>query len=81
MLAAADQFGVTVPGHLSVVGFDDIESATFLSLSTVRQPLALSGAEGARRLCALLRGEQVRPRRQELSIELMARGSSARPSA
>ena len=81
VLAAADQFGVTVPGHLSVVGFDDIESATFLSLSTVRQPLALSGAEGARRLCALLRGEQVRPRRQELSIELMARGSSARPSA
>jgi DNA-binding LacI/PurR family transcriptional regulator len=77
VLAAADQLGVAVPGRLSVVGFDDIESAAFLGLSTVRQPLALSGAEGARRLCALLRGNMVRPVRQELPIELMARGSSA----
>jgi DNA-binding LacI/PurR family transcriptional regulator len=78
VLAAADRLGVAVPGELSVVGFDDIESATFLDLSTVRQPLARSGTEGARRLCALLRGERVRPLRQELPIELMARGSSAR---
>ena len=78
VLAAADRLGVAVPGELSVVGFDDIESATFLDLSTVRQPLARSGAEGARRLCAVLRGERVRPLRQELPIELMARGSSAR---
>ncbi|HEX5295683.1 MAG TPA: LacI family DNA-binding transcriptional regulator [Streptosporangiaceae bacterium] len=77
VLAAADQLGVPVPGRLSVIGFDDIESAAFLGLSTVRQPLALSGAEGARRLCALLRGEKVRPVRQELPIELMARESSA----
>ena len=76
ILAAADRLGVAIPERLSVVGFDDIESAAFLGLSTVRQPLALSGAEGARRLCALLRGEKVRPRRQELPIELMARGSS-----
>ena len=83
VLAAADRLGVAVPERLSVVGFDDIESAAFLDLSTIRQPLALGGAEGARRLCALLRGERVRPRRQELPIELMARGSSAqaRPSA
>ena len=78
VLAAADRLGVPVPGELSVVGFDDIDSATFLDLSTVRQPLARSGAEGARRLCAVLRGERVRPLRQELPIELMARGSSAR---
>jgi DNA-binding LacI/PurR family transcriptional regulator len=78
VLAAADRLGVAVPGELSVVGFDDIESATFLDLSTVRQPLARSGTEGARRLCALLRGERVRPLRQELPIELVARGSSAR---
>ncbi len=81
VLAAADRLGVPVPGRLSVVGFDDIESAAFLGLSTVRQPLALSGAEGARRLCALLRGEKVHPPRQELPIELMARNSSARASS
>jgi DNA-binding LacI/PurR family transcriptional regulator len=81
VLAAADRLGVPVPDGLSVVGFDDIESAAFLGLSTVRQPLSRSGTEGARRLCALLRGEKVRPMRQELPIELMARGSSAQVRA
>jgi DNA-binding LacI/PurR family transcriptional regulator len=77
VLAAADRLGVAVPDQLSVVGFDDIESAAFLRLSTIRQPLNLSGAEGARRLCSLLRGERVHPLRQELPIELIARASSA----
>ena len=79
VLAAADRLGVPVPDQLSVVGFDDIDSATFLRLSTIRQPLERSGAEGARRLCSLLRGERVHPLRQELPIELIARASSAAP--
>jgi DNA-binding LacI/PurR family transcriptional regulator len=78
VLAAAERLGVTVPGQLSVIGFDDIESAAFLGLSTVRQPLARSGTEGAQRLCALLRGEQLRVRRSELPLELVARASTAR---
>jgi DNA-binding LacI/PurR family transcriptional regulator len=78
VLAAADRLGVPVPEQLSVIGFDDIESAAFLSLSTVRQPLERSGTEGAQRLCALLRGERLRPLRQELPVELVARASTAR---
>jgi DNA-binding LacI/PurR family transcriptional regulator len=78
VLAAAERLGVEVPGQLSVIGFDDIESAAFLGLSTVRQPLALSGAEGAQRLCALLRGERLPARRSELPLELVARASTAR---
>ncbi len=77
VLAAADRLGLAVPDQLSVVGFDDIESAAFVRLSTIRQPLGTSGAEGARRLCALLRGERVHPLRQELPIELVPRASSA----
>jgi DNA-binding LacI/PurR family transcriptional regulator len=80
VLAAADRLGVPVPDQLSVIGFDDIESAGFLGLSSVRQPLERSGAEGARRLCALLRGERVVPQRQELPLELVARASTARPA-
>ncbi len=76
VLAAADRLGVAVPEELSVIGFDDIESAALLGLSTVRQPLARSGAEGAARLCALLRRERVRPLRQELAIELVPRAST-----
>ena len=77
VLAAADRCGVSVPGELSVIGFDDIESAALLGLSTVRQPLADSGAEGARRLCALLRGERVSPLRQQLALEVVRRSSTA----
>jgi len=81
VLAAADRLGVMVPGQLSVVGFDDIESAALLGLSTVRQSLARSGTEGARRLCALLRGERLRVRREKLPLELVARASTARRDA
>jgi DNA-binding LacI/PurR family transcriptional regulator len=78
VLAAAERLGVSVPDQLSVIGFDDIESAAFLGLSTVRQPLARSGTEGAQRLCALLRGERLRVRRSELPLELVPRASTAR---
>jgi DNA-binding LacI/PurR family transcriptional regulator len=81
VLAAAERLGVAVPAQLSVIGFDDIESAAFLGLSTVRQPLARSGTEGARRLCTLLRGERLRVRRSELPLELVARASTARYGA
>ena len=77
VLTAADRCGLPVPGRLSVIGFDDIESAALLGLSTVRQPLERSGAEGARRLCALLRGERVRPLRQQLALEVVQRSSTA----
>ena len=77
VLAAADRGGVSVPGELSVIGYDDIESAALLGLSTVRQPLGDSGAEGARRLCALLRGERVSPMRQLLGLEVVRRSSTA----
>ena len=77
VLAAAERLGVPVPGQLSVVGFDDIESAAFLGLSTVRQPLARSGTEGAQRLCALLRAGRLGARRSVLPLELVARASTA----
>jgi DNA-binding LacI/PurR family transcriptional regulator len=76
VLRAAEQRGFPVPRRLSVIGFDDIESAALLSLSTVRQPLEHSGAEAARRLCALLRGVQVRPLRQLLPLRIVQRPST-----
>ena len=79
VLAAADRAGRPVPGELSVIGFDDIESAKLLGLSTVRQPLEDSGAEAASRLCALLRGEPIGPLRQRLALEVVHRSSTARP--
>ena len=77
VLAAAEKSGHTVPASLSVVGYDDIESAAQLGLSTVHQPLAESGARGASRLCALIRGQTIRPLREELPLSMVARTSSA----
>ncbi len=77
VLTAARAAGLRVPGELSLVGFDDVEAAALLGLSTVRQPLERTGAEGARRLCALLRGERIRPLRQQLALEMVQRASSA----
>ena len=77
VLAAADRAARQVPDELSVIGFDDIESAKLLGLSTVRQPLEDSGTEAARRLCALLRGEPIGPLRQQLPLEVVHRSSTA----
>jgi DNA-binding LacI/PurR family transcriptional regulator len=80
VLSAAERAGWRVPGELSVIGFDDIESAALRGLSTVRQPLRASGRKAALRLCALLRGEQVRPLRQTLTLSVVQRASSAGPA-
>lgn len=71
--------GVGVPEALSVIGFDDLDIAEHLSLSTVRQPLYESGAEGARMLLGIMEANNLSPRHVELSLELVARGSTAGP--
>jgi DNA-binding LacI/PurR family transcriptional regulator len=76
VLRAAERAGFAVPGRLSVMGFDDIESSALLELSTVHQPLEHSGAEGARRLCGLLTGTRVRPLRQLLPLRVVKRASA-----
>jgi DNA-binding LacI/PurR family transcriptional regulator len=81
VLIAAEQCGFPVPARLSVIGFDDIESSALLNLSTVHQPLEQSGAEGARRLCALLNGAKVKPLRQQLPLRMVQRTSTAGPAA
>ena len=81
VLSAAEAAGRQVPGELSVIGFDDIEMAALVGLSTVRQPLRESGARGAARLCTLLHGGSVRPLRETLPLEVVARRSTAAPRA
>lgn len=77
VLSAADAAGLPVPQSLSVIGFDDIEIAAALGLSTIRQPLRESGARGAARLCTLMRGGVVRPLREVLPLEVVPRRSTA----
>jgi LacI family transcriptional regulator len=43
VLKAARERGITIPDQLAVVGFDDVEIADYIGLTTVRQPLEESG--------------------------------------
>ena len=73
--------GLRVPEDLSVVGFDDLELATWASppLTTVRQPLAEMGGTAARTLLELADGREVPHPRVELATTLVVRDSTAPP--
>lgn len=78
---AARQLGLSIPGDLSVVGFDDLPLARWLPppLTTVRQPLADMGAMAAEMLMRLISGRALHGRRVELATELVVRLSTAPP--
>lgn len=79
---AARQRGLRVPQDLSVVGFDDLPVARWVSppLTTVRQPLAEMGQAAAQMLGELVAGASLRSSRVELSTELVVRESTASPA-
>jgi DNA-binding LacI/PurR family transcriptional regulator len=56
VLEAARSGGLRVPEDLAVIGFDDIEVAEMLGLTTVRQPLRETGARGVELLLAAIDG-------------------------
>jgi DNA-binding LacI/PurR family transcriptional regulator len=62
-IRALHDAGLRVPEDVSVMGFDDIQSAAFQvpSLSTIRQPLKLMGSTGADVLLRKLAGGELEP--------------------
>jgi DNA-binding LacI/PurR family transcriptional regulator len=76
VLEAARDHGLAVPAMLSVIGFDDIDVAEYLGLTTVRQPLFESGSRGVELMMSALLGS-ASPAREYLPIELVQRGSTA----
>ncbi|HLI01374.1 MAG TPA: LacI family DNA-binding transcriptional regulator [Acidimicrobiales bacterium] len=79
VLHAVEQRGLRVPEDISLVGFDDVESAALVGLTTVRQPLYESGAQAAKRLCQLMSGEPGSGRNVVLPVELVDRHSTGPP--
>jgi LacI family transcriptional regulator len=71
--------GVRVPEDISVVGFDDIQSAAFHnpSLTTVRQPLEEMGILAARTLLERLGSSAPGPEEVTVQPELVVRESTA----
>ncbi|TDP74797.1 LacI family DNA-binding transcriptional regulator [Roseateles toxinivorans] len=77
-LLAALRLGVKVPDQLAVAGFNDLTGSDQMlpPLSTVRTPRSAIGAEAARMLMALMRGEAVERPQLDLGFEIVRRGSS-----
>jgi len=73
VLEAASSLDIPVPEGLSVVGYDDIEVAEYLGLTTIHQPLGESGRRAARMLLAEMDGSRIGPRRQDLPVDLIVR--------
>ena len=81
VLDAAARAGLAVPGDLSVIGFDDIELAAAIGLTTVRQPLRESGRLGALLLLRALDGEDSTsaPPLRLPDLEVVSRRTVSRP--
>ena len=76
VLKAARQRGIAVPGALAVLGFDDIEAAGFMDLSTVSQSLEESGRVAAQLLLDRIR-EPGRPlQRVHLDVRVVERDTT-----
>ena len=74
--------GLQVPADVSVVGFDDIQTAAFHnpSLTTIRQPLAQMGTTAARILLQRIRGQATFPDFVPIHPELVIRESTSPPN-
>ena len=81
VMRAADDLGISVPGGLSVVGFDDLPEAARVNpaLTTVRQPLREMGRVAVNQLLERLEDPRQPPSRVVLDTELVVRGSTAPP--
>jgi LacI family transcriptional regulator len=79
VLAAAHEAGLNVPDDLSVIGYDDIEAADYVGLTSVRQQLFESGRRGAELLLAEIEERSDPAPVAFLTPELVVRGTTAPP--
>jgi DNA-binding LacI/PurR family transcriptional regulator len=81
VLEAAERMGLDVPGDLSVIGYDDIEAADYVGLTTIHQPLLETGERAVRRLLALIADEAQPALREVLAVRLVVRRTTSPPNA
>jgi DNA-binding LacI/PurR family transcriptional regulator len=73
LIKAAQDLGISIPDRLAVIGFDDIDAADFMDLTTVRQHLDASGRLAAEILIRRMRDPE-RPREEtSIPFELIQR--------
>lgn len=81
VLRAFADAGRDVPGDVSVVGFDDIPEAAYLTraLTTIRQDLTHLASFGVRLLVDAIENPRRQDRREDVPVELVVRETTAAP--
>ncbi|HEX6291187.1 MAG TPA: LacI family DNA-binding transcriptional regulator [Herpetosiphonaceae bacterium] len=76
VIRAARERGIAVPDDVAIMGFDDIEMAEFIGLTTIRQQLKESGRMAVELLLSGLNEHAPAPQQVALSYTLMQRTSA-----
>lgn len=78
-ISAVGAAGLSCPGDVSVIGFDDLPLARFFqpALTTIAQPKAMIGRRAVELLVGILRGEEPVAQQVTLAHELIRRASTA----
>lgn len=81
-MRAIHEAGLSVPGDISLAGFDDIPFARYLTpgLTTIRIPVIELGKQAGLMLMQLVRRERPAEKRILLDTELIVRESTAQPN-
>ena len=73
VMEAAEVLGRMIPDQLSVIGYDDIDLASLMGITTVRQPLERSGRRVADLVVQAIGGSVLSPFAEEMELELVVR--------
>ena len=76
VMKAAKEYGIQIPGQLAVLGFDDIEGADWMELSTISQHLVESGRVAANLLLNLMSGSVTTVQKINLQVGLIERATT-----
>ena len=80
-MRASAEAGMRVPGDMSIVGFDDVDWAFTVGLTTVRQDATELGAIAARLMIERLEGKARDRQLVTVPTELVVRSSAAAPAS
>jgi LacI family transcriptional regulator len=77
-IEGARQMGLGIPQDISIIGFDDMQIASFISpnLTTIRQPTYEMGRQGAEALIDIIERKSAKPVHKLLDISLIDREST-----
>ncbi len=75
VMKVAREMGLKIPQDIAILGFDDLDMADYVGLSTIRQPLDDSGRIAAELLLARMGDHERQPQHVKLSLSIVERDS------